>query len=79
MAPSSSLDKESEKKVFDCIAKNNVNELKVILKNFHGDVFDDHGMTPLQHAAYKGNKEIVQFLLDQVSFATIFLFQPILV
>jgi ankyrin repeat protein len=24
-------------------------------------------MTPLQHAAYKGNKEIVQMLLDRVS------------
>lgn len=25
-------------------------------------------MTPLQHAAYKGNKEAVQLLLDLVSF-----------
>jgi ankyrin repeat protein len=31
------------------------------------DIYDENGMTPLQHAAYKGNKEIVQMLLDQVS------------
>uniref|UniRef100_A0A182YKR0 Uncharacterized protein n=1 Tax=Anopheles stephensi TaxID=30069 RepID=A0A182YKR0_ANOST len=29
------------------------------------DFVDENGMTPLQHAAYKGNKEAVQLLLDQ--------------
>lgn len=28
------------------------------------------GMTPLQHASYKGNKEAVQLLLDLVSLST---------
>ena len=27
---------------------------------------DEHGMTPLQHAAYKGNKAMCQILLDYV-------------
>lgn len=66
MSPSSRLNEEDEKKIFDCIAKNNITELKVLLHHFQGDIFDEHGMTPLQHAAYKGNKEIVQLLLDQV-------------
>lgn len=67
MSPPYLVDVDLQKKVFDCVAKNNVSELNVLLKNFQGDIFDEHGMTPLQHAAYKGNKEIVQLLLDQVS------------
>lgn len=27
---------------------------------------DEHGMTPLQHAAYKGNKSMCQMLFDYV-------------
>lgn len=66
MAPSSCVSDEIKNKIFDCVAKNNVSELKTLLSGFQGDIFDEHGMTPLQHAAYKGNKEIVQLLLDQV-------------
>jgi ankyrin repeat protein len=33
------------------------------------DILDEHGMTPLQHAAYKGNEQIVRWLLDRVSSA----------
>lgn len=29
------------------------------------DILDKHGMTPLQHAAYKGNTEIVRWLLER--------------
>uniref|UniRef100_A0A1B6D4L7 MYND-type domain-containing protein n=3 Tax=Clastoptera arizonana TaxID=38151 RepID=A0A1B6D4L7_9HEMI len=56
---------EMEKNIFDSIIKNDVIELKKSLHNFKGDIFDEHGMTPLQHAAYKGSKEISQILLDQ--------------
>lgn len=31
------------------------------------DILDEHGMTPLQHAAYKGNEQIVRWLLNRVS------------
>lgn len=66
MSPIGETMGETEKRIFDSIAKNDVIELKKLLHNFKGDVLDEHGMTPLQHAAYKGNKEIAQMLLDQV-------------
>lgn len=31
---------------------------------------DEHGMTPLEHAAYRGNKEICRILLDCVGIFT---------
>lgn len=31
------------------------------------DILDEHGMTPLQHASYKGNEQMVRWLLDRVS------------
>lgn len=59
-----------EKQVFEAIAKNDTAGLKTLLAgNFSKsgvDFTDDNGMTPLQHACYKGNKEAVRLLLDQV-------------
>lgn len=57
---------EVQREIFDLIAKNDTNGLKAALSSYSGsiDFTDDNGMTPLQHAAYKGNKEIVQYLLD---------------
>ena len=68
MAPAKDGMNEIEKDIYDRIAKNDVNGLKNILlqHKIKVDIFDENGMTPLQHAAYKGNKEIVQMLLDQV-------------
>ncbi|XP_058463187.1 ankyrin repeat and MYND domain-containing protein 2 [Malaya genurostris] len=56
-----------QKAIFDCISKNEISELKLALAQFKQsvDYVDENGMTPLQHAAYKGNKEAVQLLLDQ--------------
>lgn len=34
-----------------------------------GDL-DEHGMTPLEHAAYRGNKEMCQLLLDMVNYTS---------
>lgn len=58
-----------QKQIFDAIAKNEIGELKTLLVQLHGtaDFVDENGMTPLQHACYKGNTELVQLLLDQVS------------
>ncbi|XP_049799785.1 ankyrin repeat and MYND domain-containing protein 2-like [Schistocerca nitens] len=58
---------EAEKEVFEKIANNDADGLKSLLLQYKmkPDVFDENGMTPLQHAAYKGNKEMVQMLLDQ--------------
>lgn len=56
-----------QKEIFDRISKNENSELKLVLSRFKQsvDFVDDNGMTPLQHAAYKGNKDAVQMLLDQ--------------
>lgn len=56
-----------EKKIFDAIEKNDVVLLKDLLteKPLNVNVLDENKMTPLQHAAYKGNKDIVQILLDR--------------
>lgn len=58
---------ELEKKIFESIDKNDIELLKSCLaQNQKVNIYDSNFMTPLQHACYKGNKEIVQMLLDQV-------------
>lgn len=58
---------DSEKGIFEAIDKNDVTRLKVLLSEVKDvNILDENAMTPLQHAAYKGNKEVVQLLLDQV-------------
>jgi len=59
---------DEQRKIFDAITNNNINELRVYLGIFKEniDFIDENGMTPLQHACFKGNKEAVQLLLDQV-------------
>lgn len=58
-----------QKSIFDKISKNDAGILKLLLAQLIGtvDFVDENGMTPLQHACYKGNVESVQMLLDQVS------------
>lgn len=58
-----------EKKIFEAISNNDAVLLKALLTENpqNVNIFDENKMTPLQHAAYKGNKELVQILLDQVS------------
>lgn len=58
---------ENEKKIYQAIDKNDIALLKTLLSEIKNvNIVDENSMTPLQHAAYKGNKEIVQLLLDQV-------------
>ncbi|GAB0096235.1 ankyrin repeat and MYND domain-containing protein 2 [Sergentomyia squamirostris] len=56
-----------EKDIFDKISKNEVTELRNILLELKTsvDFVDENGMTALQHACYKGNKEIAQMLIDR--------------
>lgn len=58
-----------EKTIFNAIGQGDLAEFKNILMQHKGsvDFFDENGMTALQHAAYKGCKEMVQMLLDRVS------------
>jgi ankyrin repeat protein len=69
MAPANDGMSEVEKDIFAKIANNDVTGLKNVLlqHKMKVDIYDENGMTPLQHAAYKGNKEIVQMLIDQAS------------
>lgn len=58
---------DREDGIFAAIEKNDVAALKALLVGKEDvNVFDENLMTPLQHAAYKGNLEMVQLLLDQV-------------
>lgn len=57
-----------EKTIFDAIAANDLDDFKTILGQHKDsvDFFDENGMSVVQHAAYKGNKDMVQLLLDRV-------------
>ncbi|KAF5301942.1 hypothetical protein FQR65_LT08677 [Abscondita terminalis] len=57
---------DTEKKIFEAITNNDINVLKTLLVDQQEiNILDENLMTPLQHAAYKGNKEMVQLFLDQ--------------
>ncbi|XP_025206493.1 ankyrin repeat and MYND domain-containing protein 2 isoform X1 [Melanaphis sacchari] len=53
--------------VFQAIFVNDFDGLQKIYAkhNLSTDILDEHGMTPLQHAAYKGNEQIVRWLLNR--------------
>ncbi|XP_014229285.1 ankyrin repeat and MYND domain-containing protein 2 [Trichogramma pretiosum] len=55
------------KEVFDKITNNQTDDLRALINvnDLKINFVDEFGMSPLQHACYKGNKEIVQMLLDQ--------------
>jgi len=74
MAPGNGNITDLQKDIFAKISKNEARELKRLLakKKIKMDFVDENGMSPLQHACYKGNKEIVQILLDQVGYMYIF-------
>ena len=67
MAPATESLIEIQKKILEKISNNEVSELKTLLaaNKIKIDFVDENGMSPLLHACYKGNKEIVQMLLDQ--------------
>lgn len=57
----------AEKEIFSAIEKNDAGWLRALLADKRDvNVLDENLMTPLQHACYKGNLEMVQLLLDQV-------------
>lgn len=59
-----------QKAIIDFINKNDLSGLKTHMSQLEikPTLVDEHGMTPLSHAAYKGYLEICQYLLDQVSY-----------
>lgn len=56
-----------EKNIMNAIDTNDVHALKELLVDKDVNIFDENLMTPLQHACYKGNLDIVQLLLDLVN------------
>lgn len=68
MAPGTEGLTDLQRNIFTKINKNEICELKTLLvpNKVKMDFVDENGMSPLQHACYKGNIEIVQMLLDQV-------------
>lgn len=68
MTPTTESLSELQKQVFTHISNHESSELRTLLASnkMKIDFVDENGMSPLQHACYKGNKEIVQMLLDQV-------------
>lgn len=63
---------EDDKKIFHAIDKNDVILLRAALVDKRNvNILNENLITPLQHASYRGNKEMVQILLDQVRFLTL--------
>lgn len=60
---------EGFNKAVEKISNNDVTGLQELLKSREIEIEeeDDHGMTLLQHAAFKGKKDLCQLLLDLVS------------
>lgn len=54
--------------IIGAIGDNDLGKLKEYLVQLQTpvDFFDENGMTPMQHACYKGNIDFVQLILDQV-------------
>ncbi|XP_048730771.1 ankyrin repeat and MYND domain-containing protein 2-like [Ostrea edulis] len=57
--------RESEQKLLDAIVNGSLDEVKTLLADpdVRTDFTDETGMTPLQHAAFRGRKEMVELFL----------------
>lgn len=58
---------EKEKLLFQKVQEGNEDEVKTLLSSddVRVDPLDEHGMTPLQHAAYRGNYRLCKLFLDR--------------
>lgn len=72
MAPDTQELTDLQKEIFKNISNNEARELHILLASnkIKMEFVDENGMSPLQHACYKGNQEIVQMLLDQVRYVS---------
>lgn len=64
----SELQENIENLVFKYISENNFDAVKDLYTRYKlkANFYDVDGMTPLQHACYKGNKQITEFLIELV-------------
>ncbi|CAN7986452.1 unnamed protein product, partial [Ixodes hexagonus] len=65
MAPSTKGElSDSEKELYAAVQAGDLAEARTLLNKVRIDCLDEHGMTPLQHAAYRGNYELCKLLLE---------------
>lgn len=55
---------EKEKLFIESVKKGDLTEVKQLLGEVHVDFCEEDGMTALMHASYKGNFEVVEYLLS---------------
>ncbi|KAK8785294.1 ankyrin repeat and MYND domain-containing protein 2-like [Amblyomma americanum] len=55
---------DAEKELYKAIQAGDVSEARTLLNRVRIDCLDEHGMTPLQHAAYRGNYDLCKLFLE---------------
>lgn len=55
---------DAEKELYKAIQTGDVSEARTLLNRVRIDCLDEHGMTPLQHAAYRGNYDLCKLFLE---------------
>lgn len=55
---------DAEKELYKAIQTGEVSEARTLLNRVRIDCLDEHGMTPLQHAAYRGNYDLCKLFLE---------------
>ncbi|XP_064459857.1 ankyrin repeat and MYND domain-containing protein 2-like [Ornithodoros turicata] len=55
---------ESETALHKAVQEGDVAQVRTLLNNVRIDCLDENGMTPLQHAAYRGNYELCKIILE---------------
>lgn len=55
---------DAEKELYKAIQAGDVSEARTLVNRVRIDCLDEHGMTPLQHAAYRGNFDLCKLFLE---------------
>ncbi|KAH7955806.1 hypothetical protein HPB52_003899 [Rhipicephalus sanguineus] len=55
---------DAEKDLYKAIQAGDVAEARTLVNRVRIDCLDEHGMTPLQHAAYRGNHDLCKLFLE---------------
>uniref|UniRef100_A0A131Y2N7 Putative mynd zn-finger and ankyrin repeat protein n=2 Tax=Ixodes ricinus TaxID=34613 RepID=A0A131Y2N7_IXORI len=55
---------DTEKELYKAVQAGDLAEARTLLNKVRIDCLDEHGMTPLQHAAYRGNYDMCKLFLE---------------
>uniref|UniRef100_L7M3N8 MYND-type domain-containing protein n=1 Tax=Rhipicephalus pulchellus TaxID=72859 RepID=L7M3N8_RHIPC len=55
---------DAEKDLYKAIQAGDIAEARTLVNRVRIDCLDEHGMTPLQHAAYRGNHDLCKLFLE---------------